>query len=341
MRIALSVLLCLLFLPSWSMPPHRPLLDPAEPIAIRPVDLVDGHPELNRLGQLAFLRGYLLSSRDPAFGGFSSLSLDGDAFTLLNDGGGILRFRLDGGGRMSAVRFGELPDGPAPGWEKRDRDSESMTRDPASGTIWVGFERTNQIWRYASGFNRAEAHAAPPGIYRWPENGGPESMARLRDGRFVVIAETRWSSQPGRVSALFATDPTAAPRRSFRFRYVPPGDFDPTDAAELPDGRLIVLHRHFSFVSGFAVRVALLDPRLIKPMAVVMGREIAAFTGPVIHDNFEGVAVQQEQDGTHIWIVSDDNQSSFQRTLLLEFRLLPDPGAKPGDRIRRRSPASS
>jgi len=40
-------------------------------------------------------------------------------------------------------------------------------------------------------------------------------------------------------------------------------------------------------------------------------------------ENYEGIAVEQTSKGTMIFIVSDDNYSSFQQTLLLQF-LLPD-----------------
>jgi hypothetical protein len=35
----------------------------------------------------------------------------------------------------------------------------------------------------------------------------------------------------------------------------------------------------------------------------------------------EGIAVSTEASGTIIWLISDDNFSIFQRTLLIKFRL--------------------
>jgi len=325
MRILWSVLLVLLLVPDWSGAPHRPLLDPAAPVRIEPVDLVKGHPELRRLGGLHFLRGYRLRSADPNFGGFSSLSVAGDHFTLLSDGGGVLEFTLDARGRMSAVRLRELPAGPLPGWEKEDRDSESMAVDPRTGQIWVGFETHNEIWRYAAGFARAERHAAPGQMRNWAANKGAESLVRLADGGFIAIEEARRSTKrPGVVAIRFAGDPTEAPERAWGFRYVPPGDQDEiSDGAELPDGRLIVLQRNVALFEGFTAALAIADLKALQPGAVVRGRPLARFAGRVLHDNFEGVAVQRRPDGTHIWLVSDDNQSVLQQTLLLEFRLLP------------------
>jgi hypothetical protein len=42
---------------------------------------------------------------------------------------------------------------------------------------------------------------------------------------------------------------------------------------------------------------------------------------PLAVENFEGMAVQQTAAGTMIFIVSDDNYSTFQQTLLLQFLL--------------------
>ena len=39
-------------------------------------------------------------------------------------------------------------------------------------------------------------------------------------------------------------------------------------------------------------------------------------------DNFEGMATRQGSTGTLIYLISDDNRSPVQRTLLMEFRWL-------------------
>lgn len=100
---------------------------------------------------MTYLGGVGLTSRDDAFGGYSSLSVAGDRFTLLSDFGDIVRFRMDATFQISDPGFGDLPAGPGLGWEKRERDNESMTVDPASGEVWVGFERANAIWHYWPG----------------------------------------------------------------------------------------------------------------------------------------------------------------------------------------------
>lgn len=322
MRVALSILLLLLFIPGWMGEERLPLFGHHLRLAALHVALDPHDRARNRVGRLVWLGGISLASDDPAFGGFSSLSVTGDRFTLLSDSGNFIRFRLDDDWHPRALSAGNLPAGPGRGWDKRDRDSESMTLDAATGQVWVGFESHNQIWRYADGFARAEAHAAPPAMQEWPENLGAESLVRLPSGGFIVIGEhDPWPGGDGRAAIRFAGDPTVHPRAGFRFTYLPPAGYDPSDATLLPDGDLLVLNRRFAFPYDFTVKLTIVAGRAIHPGARVAGREIASLAAPLIHDNFEGVAITRERGATIVWLVSDDNQSMLQRTLLLKFRL--------------------
>lgn len=324
--VILSVLLCLLFVPPWSGAPKRMVYGRDATLHVERVALYPGSPGRNKLGVLDYLGGVRLIGNQRAFGGFSSLLVNGDAFTLLSDGGAFVRFRLDPEWRVSRVRFGDLPDGPGFGWEKADRDSESMTADPKSGDLWVGFENSNEIWRYTPGLVSAMGHAAPPAMAAWGLNTGAEAMVRLRNGRFMVFAEQSVRGSHGglREGLVFAADPVGQPDRVFRFVYRPPTpDYAPTDVAELPDGRLILLNRAFVYPYGFSTIVSIIDRRSIRPGALVSGCEIARFDKPALADNFEGIAVAREGKDTILWIVSDDNQSFLQQSLLLKFRLDP------------------
>lgn len=322
MRILLSILLILLFVPGWSGEPRLPLLPREAAIRGERVALDWRNPAQTQLGGLTFLGGVALEGRGAAFGGFSAMMIEGERFTLLSDGGNIVSFDMGADWTPRAERFAELPLGPGKGWHKRERDSESLTRDPATGQIWVGFERANQIWRYAPGFARAEQHVAPPAMATWPSNGGAEAMVRLRDGRFVVLAEGRKGSAKGTVRGLmFSGDPVIAPRHGFTFSYRPPRGFKPTEIVELPDGRLAVLNRRFALSSMFTAVLTIVPRAAIRPGAIVAGREIARFEPPVLHENFEAMAVTREDRDTILWIASDNNQSWMQRSLLLKFRL--------------------
>ncbi len=306
--------------PGWTGDERLPELGHKATVTAARVPLDPDDVARRRVGALTYLGGVALASPDPAFGGFSSLSVIGDRVTLLSDGGNIVAFRLDRRGQVSEPRFADLPGGPGAGWDKRDRDSESMAVDPRSGQRWVGFERANAIWRYAAGFARAERMVRPAAMRRWRSNGGPESMARLRDGRFLVIAEEA-TRGPGREALVFAGDPTLGGRPAFRFRYLPPAGCDPSDVTQLPDGRLLVVNRWWGLPMRFESALVTIDPARIRAGALVRGTEIARLAPPLVHENFEGVAATVEQGRTVVWLTSDNDLSPWRLSYLLKFRL--------------------
>jgi hypothetical protein len=265
--------------------------------------------------------GVHLTSADPAFGGFSALAVVGDRVTMLSDGGNVVRFRLGADGKVLEQQFAALQGGPATGWRKFDRDSEALAVDPRTGATWVAFERANQVWRYSSALRHPHASARPVAMRRWRANGGAEALVRRRDGSFIAIEEGRVRSRRWREGLVWAGDPTVDPEPAFRFRYVPPVGYDPADAVELPDGRLLVLNRWFGLPLRFANILEVIDRRAIRPGAAVRGQVVARLAAPLTHDNFEGVAASVERGRTIIWLLSDDNQTSLERTLLLKFRL--------------------
>ena len=245
---------------------------------------------------------------------------------------------MGAGWHPGQVTFGNLPAGPRTGWTKADRDSESMAIDPSSGRAWVGFESATSLWRYATGFRRAEGTVASGGMRQWAEGGGPETLVRYPDGRFVTIAETsHWPQHRGRAGLMFAGDPVAG-TRPVRFDYRPPAGYSPSDAAVLPNGALLVLNRRFDLPFRWSAKLTLVPAGAIRAGAIVKGREIATLAPPLVTDNYEGVAVTREGGATIVWLVSDDNQSRLQRSLLLKFRLDPE-NSEPRPVRRRRSPS--
>ena len=100
-------------------------------------------------------------------------------------------------------------------------------------------------------------------------------------------------------------------------------DFDVSDCAATPDGNLLVLERRFSWTRGLAVRIRSVPLAAIKSGALVDGRELMfADMGSQI-DNMEGLSVHRDSSGALVLtLISDDNFSVLQRTLLLQFTLV-------------------
>lgn len=322
MRARLLYLLPLLLALNYSGAPPRETLDSHARMKAVPVAFDARDPANLKTGALTYLGGVRLTSPDPAFGGISAMAVQGDRFLLASDLGGIVRFRMGSDWQPRELQFSDLPGGPGISWAKGDGDIESLVLDPASGRVWMGFENHNEIWRFAPGPGQAEAHVAPAAMADWALNGGPEAMARLPDGGFVVISETtRQRSKPGRIGLRFAGDPTRDPRPAFTFRYQPPRGYDPSEMAALPDGRLLILNRRLTLAEFFTAKLVLVSLSEIRPDTLVRGREIATIGPPLLRDNFEAMAVVREGGATILWLASDDNQLPFEQTLLLKFRL--------------------
>lgn len=289
-----------------------------------PVPLAPGDPGRVTLGRLRYLGGWVLRGTERRFGGVSSMTIEDGRFVMLSDTGIVFRMRFAGTGPAAGYVSTPLPDGPGDGTRKIDRDSESSTFDPVSGHVWAGFETRNEIWRYTKDFARADGHAAPAAMADWPPNEGPEAMVRLRDGRFLVLAETRTRPDGSHVALLFPGDPVTGVT-PIVFGYRGPPDFAPTDAIELSDGKVIILHRRFSVLAGFSAALTVLDPRAIQAGKTIAGAPLVpSWAPPLTVDNMEALAVERRGDRTILWIASDDNFFVAQRTLLMAFALPAD-----------------
>jgi hypothetical protein len=99
-------------------------------------------------------------------------------------------------------------------------------------------------------------------------------------------------------------------------------DFDISDADFLPDGDLLILERKFSLIGGFGMRLRLIHAADIVPGKTVDGTVLITADDRDDIDNMEGLAVRPGPNGeTLLTLISDDNQSLLQRTVLLEFAL--------------------
>lgn len=284
-------------------------------IHFAPVELDEESPDSKRLGRLAFLGGWALTSNDPRFGGISALHVEAGQVLALSDSGWRSSFPLPGGRGPVRAAIAMIA-GPGSVEGKEGRDSESLVVE--GGRLWVGYEQANSVWRYDRRDFTSRAGAAPPAMARWSDNSGAEAMVRLPDGRFLVFSEGKGGESE---ALLFAGDPAEAGTASLRLRYRPPAGFRITDAALLPDGRLALLHRRVGLFEGFTARLTVARLPALAAGAVIEGEEAAEFEGGVTRDNFEALSVAREGGRTILWLASDDNYNPFQRTLLLKFAL--------------------
>ena len=284
-----------------------------------------------RFGALEYRSGLVLTSRYPGFGGLSGIRLDakGEHFIAISDKGGWFTGRIVYSGRamtgLADVEAAPLlgPDGrpiTARGWF----DSESIALD--GSVVYIGLERVNQVLRYdfAEGFTRArgEVVAMPPAVKRLPFNKGLEALVVVPKGlplagTLIAISE-RGLDAGGNLLAFLIGGPTPG-----QFSIRRSTDFDISDAALLPSGDLLILERKFSLLSGMVVRIRRMSLKSVAPGATVDGPSIFDADLSCEVDNLEGLDAHIGPDGaTVLTMVSDDNFSMIQRTLLLQFTLL-------------------
>jgi hypothetical protein len=202
-------------------------------------------------------------------------------------------------------------------------DTESIAED--GGTLYVGIERVNQIVRFNYGkeglLARGRAIALPPGVRALPASKGIEALVFVPKGlplagTLIAISE-RGLDTAGNLSAFLiggSTPGAFAIKRASRY--------DVTDAALLPGGNMLLLERRFGWDTGLAVRIRRIALGEIKPGALADGTVLFEADLGYEIDNMEGLSVHRAAGGEIVLtLVSDDNFSVIQRTLLLQFTL--------------------
>jgi hypothetical protein len=284
-----------------------------------------------RFGPLEFRGGLQLTSPYKAFGGLSALRLfaDGANFISLSDKGRWLKGRIAyANGRPIGIDDAEMapilgPDGrplAARGWY----DTESIAID--GDTLYVGIERVNRIVRLDYGRSgllaRGQSIAVPAGIGSLPNNRGLECLEFIPrsmpgGGTLVAISE-RGLDSAGNIRGFLIGGKTPG-----EFSVARHNDFDISDCAVLPDRNLILLERRFSWSTGIAMRLRRIPLQTLAPGAVVDGEEILTADMGYQIDNMEGLSVHRSSAGeVLLTMVSDDNFSLLQRTILLQFALI-------------------
>lgn len=292
---------------------------PVGHITIAPIDLGPPPPGLLRL-----TGSWRMTSDHGWFGGFSAL-VAGSGQTLIAGTDRGFMLGLDVAGEQPRA----IPDsfrfvGISGRGRKEFFDMEAVTRDPRTGSLWASFENDNLVMRFAADGRRRVV--APPAMAGWGKSTGPETMERLADGRFLILSEGLDAGDVlDRPALLYPGDPLqgGAP---LAFRFNCRAAYAPVDAAEIPDGRVLILLRRVEFTlpATFDAVIMVADPATIRPGRHWRGEIIQRLQGPGFGENFEGIGFvpdpQNPRKGA-VWVIADDNFSAFQRSLLLRFAL--------------------
>ena len=305
----------------------------AEPIKLKsyPIEYFNIGSSDQSAGKLTFLSGLEIESDNENFGGLSGLRITdgGTRFYSVSDQGHwvtgeILRdeknniTKLTRGDLSCLCRANGQPYG---GKHWGDAEGVEVKGDKA----FVVFERLNRINHYDLKSDHLLGPPAQATTSFKPFNihysKGLEAMAQAPSssplaGKFIAIAEESLDAKSNN-RGFIADEKTIE-----EFSVKRTDDYSITDATFLSNGDLLILERRFGLSIGIGTRIRLIDRNDIKPGALIKGKTImeAGLTSRI--DNMEGITTWQTATGeTRIVILSDDNYSRLQRTLLLEFRL--------------------
>ena len=270
-------------------------------------------------------------ARSSEFGGISSINVapDGANFIAATDRSWWLRGRITyAGTRPTGIADAEMapmlgPDGRtlrARGWY----DTEAMARD--GDTVYVGIERVHRIVRFDYGKDGLLARGRPievPAAFRsLPSNGSIEALVFVPrgstplGGTLIAISE-RGRDRAGDHLAFLIGGP-----RPGAFTIKRKNDFDISDATMLPGGDLVL--------AGAQVR---LDHRPLHPHPAdsdrrdrararwSTGRSCSRPISASRSTTWKGISVHRSGGETVLTLISDNNFSALQRTLLLQFTL--------------------
>jgi hypothetical protein len=287
-------------------------------------------PSRRRFGRLEFRGGLELTSSYKEFGGISAIRVrpDGARFLALTDQGRWLRGRITyGGDRPTGIADAEMApilglDG-KPLAARRWYDTEALAED--GGLAYVGIERVHQVVRFDFARGGLAARGAPiplpPAAKKLPSNGSIEALEFVPKGlplaRTLIAISEHGLDQNGDIQGFLIGG--ASPGA---FSVKRTDEFEISDCA-LAGNDLLILERRYSIMRGVAMRIRRIPLANIRPGALVDGPAlIFADLGYEI-DNMEGLSVHRTANGDAVLtLVSDDNFSAIQRTVLLQFTLI-------------------
>jgi hypothetical protein len=282
-----------------------------------------------QFGALTFRGGLELRCQDKEFGGFSGLwrAPDGRGFVAITDAGSWLKAELtSASGSLTGLLRAEMaPILNAAGRPiRRTRSFDTEALAIVDGIAWICIERTHEIlrfdWARDGVMARGMSVAVPPAVKRLPSNKGLEAIGLAPSGTGLGEALVAISERSGKADEVTAGWIIGGPRAG-AFQVRRKDGFDITDLAFLPGGDMTLLERWYQPWRGVAMRLRRIKGASIRPGALLDGETLFEADLGYEIDNMEGLAVHSENGQTILTLISDDNFSFIQRTILLEFAL--------------------
>lgn len=296
-----------------SLPAAPVAAGPSIAIQAAPVPLNPEAPGQTAIGGFVYAGGIELSSAETSrFHGLSDLAVSADGkITAVSDEGDLVEgrlifedSRLTGLTDVTLQPLSGLDGSPLPNKEMSDAEGLAILAD---GDRLVSFERQSRIWLYPAAGGPPRPVPTPEADF--PLNGGLEALAPDPErGPDAYVAGGEESGQTW--LCRLASPCVAGPK-----------------VEKTPEFGLVAMRRLPGDQTAYLLRAwdPLRGSRIVLTITGATG-ELARLemAKPLTVDNFEGVDfVPRPQGGYRVYILSDDNFSASQRTLLLAFDWTP------------------
>ena len=315
--LATSLLLAACAQDTARLPPAPVPYGPTIAVQASPVPLNPLAPSQSRVGRFVYAGGLKLTSEQTSrLHGLSDLKVWRDGrFLAQGDQGDQLEGRLvlDSKGRLvgvTGVVLRELADDQARhlfSLGETERDAEGVV-EFVNGDRLVSFEQNHRILLYPRGGEPPRRAPMPDASFQL--NGGMEALAPYPPGgadAYLVGEENTGRTWLCRLST------SCTHHRSVQLSE----DFRLVAMETLPQGSVAYLMRGWELLrlSRSIIRIVAADGRIVDEVRL---------GPPFSMDNFEALAAVAQPDGrVRFYILSDDNFSNAQRTLLLAFDWTP------------------
>ncbi len=276
-------------------------------------------------GALQFRGGLELSSSDPVFGGISALYIqpDGEHFIALSDRAYWLGGRIVyDGNRPVGLADTEMAPVMGPGGKHaKNWDTEAIAVN--GDRLYMGVEGIDRIPYFIFTPPQfpvfQDTVSFPPGGKELPRNRGLEALVCIQKKKTSDVGLWAFSEKGldknGNLIAYIMEDTEI---KEFAVKRC--DEYDISDAVFLPDGDVLILERKFETIKGVSMRLRRIPASQVRPGALVDGPVVIEADVRYQVDNMEAIAAHRDVSGeTILTLISDDNYSKIQKTLLLQF----------------------
>ncbi len=331
-HIIFSVFICLVVLPGVLLFSFKgPSLSADQEIKViaLPVSFDPNAADRIKFGKLLWRGGLVLTSDDKRFGGISGIIVDqqGKNMVGITDNGSWIKAELIyKNGKLSGIEHVFM--GALKGKDRTpfllpwDRDAEAIAA--MQDRFLISFERRHRIGEFASVDGRPGYQVGqidlPEESLAMADNGGIEGFDVLRGGELkgsiVAFSESFLDADQ------FIKGWIINGKMVDKIYLKAMGGFSITEVVSLDDGSLLFLERRYTRKDGVSMRVRFVKSEYVKPDARLTGVVLFEGNSDFEIDNMEGLAVHKNSQGRIILtLISDDNFSAKQKTLLLQFEL--------------------